>query len=188
MSLLGPRKAQLVDVQNGSSTVRLEFSAPARGLIGLRGELLTETRGTAVMSHVFDGYQPYKGDIPGRRTGALVSMMDGAVTAYAIENLQGRGRLFIQPGTEVYAGMIVGENAKDSDIDVNPVREKKLTNMRSSTSEIDTRLTPPVIFSLEQSIEFIDDDELVEITPRSIRLRKRVLNKSFRPKRLVASG
>ncbi len=188
MSLLGPRKAQLVDVQNGSSTVRLEFSAPARGLIGLRGELLTETRGTAVMSHVFDGYQPYKGDIPGRRTGALVSMMDGAVTAYAIENLQGRGRLFIQPGTEVYAAMIVGENAKDSDIDVNPIREKKLTNMRSSTSEIDTRLTPPVIFSLEQSIEFIDDDELVEITPRSIRLRKRVLNKSFRPKRLVASG
>ncbi|MDF1536966.1 MAG: translational GTPase TypA [bacterium] len=188
MSLLGPRKAQLVEVHTGSGTVRLEFSAPARGLIGLRGELLTETRGTAVMSHVFDGYQPYKGDISGRRTGALVSMMSGPVTAYAIESIQERGRLFIHPGTEVYAGMIVGENAKDTDIDVNPVREKKLTNMRSSTSEIDTRLHAPVIFSLEQAIEFIDDDELVEVTPRSIRLRKRVLDKTFRPRRLVATG
>jgi GTP-binding protein len=188
MSLLGPRKAQVAEVRTGAGTVRLEFSVPARGLIGLRGELLTETRGTAVMSHVFDGYQPYKGDIPGRRTGALVSMMNGPVTAYAIESVQERGRLFIQPGTEVYAGMIVGENAKDTDIDVNPIREKKLTNMRSSTSEIDTKLTPPVIFSLEQSIEFIDDDELVEITPKSIRLRKRVLDKTFRPRRAVASA
>jgi GTP-binding protein len=186
MSLLGPRRANVSDIRNGSGTLRLEFSVPARGLIGLRSELLTETRGTAVMTHVFDGYQPYKGDIPGRRTGALVSMVDGAVTAYAIEGLQDRGKLFVGPGTEVYTGMIVGENAKDSDIDVNPAREKKLTNMRSSTSEIDTRLTPPVVFSLEQAIEFIDDDELVEITPNSIRLRKKVLDKNFRPKRAAA--
>jgi len=188
MNLLGPRKAQVAEVRTGAGTVRLEFSVPARGLIGLSGELLTETRGTAVMSHVFDGYQPYKGDIPGRRTGALVSMMNGPVTAYAIESVQERGRLFIQPGTEVYAGMIVGENAKNTDIDVNPIREKKLTNMRSSTSDIVTKLTPPVIFSLEQSIEFIDDDELVEVTPKSIRLRKRVLDKTFRPKRAVATA
>ena len=188
MSLLGPRRARVSNLSTASGTVRMEFSIPARGLIGLRNEILTETRGTAVMTHVFNGYEPYQGEIPGRRTGALVSMVDGTVTGYAIENLQDRGKLFVGPGTEVYTGMIIGENAKDNDIDVNPVREKKLTNMRSSTSEIDTRLTRPVIFSLEQAIEFIDDDELVEITPRSIRLRKRVLDKNFRPKRIASLG
>jgi GTP-binding protein len=186
MNLLGPRRAQVLDIRTGSGTIRLEFSVPARGLIGLRNELLTETRGTAVMTHVFDGYQPYKGDIPGRTTGAIISMVDGTVTAYAIESLQDRGRLFVGPGTEVYTGMIVGENPKDLDIDVNPAREKKLTNMRSSTSEIDTRLTPPTIFSLEQAIEFIDDDELVEITPSSIRLRKKILDRNQRPKKAAS--
>ncbi len=186
MASVGPRRVELLSMNSNNTEIRLEFSIPARGLIGLRGELLTETRGTAVMNHVFDGYQPYKGDIPGRRTGALVSMENGSVTAYALEMLQERGKLFVEPGTEVYAGMVVGENAKDVDMDVNPVRLKKLTNMRSSTSEISVKLTPPTILTLEQAMEFIDDDELVEVTPESIRLRKRVLNKSFRTKKTAA--
>jgi len=186
MSCVGPRRVELRSTNHNGNDIRLEFSIPARGLIGLRGELLTETRGTAVMNHVFDGYQPYKGEIPGRRTGALVSMENGSVTAYALEMLQDRGKLFVEPGTQVYAGMIIGENAKDSDMDVNPVRLKKLTNMRSSTSEISVKLTPPTILSLEQAMEFIDDDELVEVTPDSIRLRKRELNKTFRTKKAAA--
>ncbi len=186
MACIGPRRVELLSTNHNGNDIRLEFSIPARGLIGLRGELLTETRGTAVMNHVFDGYEPYKGEIVGRRTGALVSMENGPVTAYALESLQERGKLFVEPGTEVYAGMIVGENAKESDIDVNPVRLKKLTNMRSSNSEISVKLTPPNILTLEQAMEFIDDDELVEITPDSIRLRKRVLNKSFRTKKAAA--
>lgn len=186
MACVGPRRAELLSMDSSNNEIRLEFSIPARGLIGLRGELLTETRGTAVMNHLFDGYKPYKGEIPGRRTGTLVSMENGSVTAYALEMLQERGKLFVEPGTEVYAGMIVGENAKDSDMDVNPVRLKKLTNMRSSTSEISVKLTPPTILTLEQAMEFIDDDELVEVTPASIRLRKRVLNKSFRTKKSAA--
>jgi GTP-binding protein len=177
---------ELLSSSHNGNDLRLEFSIPARGLIGLRSELLTETRGTAVMNHVFDGYEPYKGDILGRRTGALVSMENGPVTAYALESLQERGRLFVEPGTQVYAGMIIGENAKDSDIDVNPVRLKKLTNMRSSTSEISVKLTPPTVMTLEQAMEFIDDDELVEVTPESVRLRKRVLDKTFRTKKTAA--
>ena len=183
MASVGPRRVELLSMNSINNEVRLEFSIPARGLIGLRGELLTETRGTAVLNHVFDGYQPYKGDIPGRRTGALVSMENGFVTAYALEMLQERGKLFVEPGTEVYAGMVVGENAKDSDLDVNPVRLKKLTNMRSSSSDFSVKLTPPTILTLEQAMEYIGDDELVEITPASIRLRKRVLNKNFRTKK-----
>jgi GTP-binding protein len=171
--------------KNGND-IRLEYSIPARGLIGLRGELLTETRGTAVMNHVYNGYEQYKGEMPGRRTGVLVSMENGSVTAYALESLQERGRLFVEPGTEVYVGMVVGESAKDSDMDVNPVRMKKLTNMRSSNAEISVKLTPPTILTLEQAMEFIEDDELMEVTPDSIRLRKRVLNKSFRTKKSAA--
>ena len=186
MACVGPRRVELRSTSSNGSDIRLEFAIPARGLIGLRGELLTETRGTAVMNHVFDGYEPYKGDIVGRRTGALVSMENGPVTAYALESLQERGKMFVEPTTEVYAGMVVGENAKESDIDVNPVRLKKLTNMRSSTSEITVKLTPPTIMTLEQAMEFIDDDELVEVTPDSIRLRKKVLNKSFRTKKTAA--
>ena len=186
MACVGPRRVELRSTNPNGSDIRLEFAIPARGLIGLRGELLTETRGTAVMNHVFDGYEPYKGDIIGRRTGALVSMENGPVTAYALESLQERGKMFVEPTTEVYAGMVVGENAKESDIDVNPVRLKKLTNMRSSTSEITVKLTPPTIMTLEQAMEFIDDDELVEVTPDSIRLRKKVLNKSFRTKKTAA--
>ncbi|MCJ7501342.1 translational GTPase TypA [bacterium] len=183
MASVGPRRVELLSMNSINNEVRLEFSIPARGLIGLRGELLTETRGTAVLNHVFDGYQPYKGDILGRRTGALVSMENGFVTAYALEMLQERGKLFVEPGTEVYAGMVVGENAKDTDLDVNPVRLKKLTNMRSSSSDFSVKLTPPTILTLEQAMEYIGDDELVEITPNSIRLRKRVLNKNFRTKK-----
>jgi GTP-binding protein len=186
MACVGPRRVELRSTNHNGNDVRLEFAIPARGLIGLRGELLTETRGTAILNHVFDGYEPYKGDIVGRRTGALVSMEKGPVTAYALESLQERGKLFVEPGTEVYAGMVIGENAKDSDMDVNPVRLKKLTNMRSSTSEISVKLTPPTIMTLEQAMEYIDDDELVEITPDSIRLRKRELNKSFRTKKTAA--
>ena len=187
MACVGPRRVELLSLEQGEKDVRLEFSIPARGLIGLRGELLTETRGTAIMNHVFAGYEPFKGEIPGRRTGALVSMENGMVTAYALEGLQERGTLFVGPGAEVYAGMVIGENARDNDLDVNPVRAKKLTNIRSSTSEIDVRLTPPVLLTLEQAMEFIDDDELVEVTPASIRLRKRVLDKSFRPRK-AATG
>jgi GTP-binding protein len=186
MACVGPRRVELLSMDQNDNDIRLEFSIPARGLIGLRGELLTETRGTAVMNHVFAGYEPYKGEIPGRRTGALVSMENGNVTAFALESLQDRGRLFVKPGTEVYAGMVVGENAKASDMDVNPVRTKKLTNMRSSNAEIEVKLTPPTILSLEQAMEFINDDELVEVTPDSIRLRKRELNKSFRTKKTAA--
>jgi len=186
MACVGPRRVELLSMNPNNNEIRLEFSIPARGLIGLRGELMTETRGTAVMNHVFAGFEPYKGEIPGRRTGALVSMENGPVTAHALESLQERGKLFVEPGTEVYAGMIVGENAKDVDMDVNPTRTKKLTNMRSSTSEIDVKLTPSTILTLEQAMEFIDDDELVEVTPDSIRLRKRVLNKSFRTKKTAA--
>jgi GTP-binding protein len=138
------------------------------------------------MNHVYNGYEPYKGEMPGRRTGALVSMENGSVTAYALESLQERGRIFVEPGTEVYVGMVVGESAKDSDMDVNPVRMKKLTNMRSSNAEINVKLTPPAILTLEQAMEFIEDDELMEVTPDSIRLRKRVLNKSFRTKKSAA--
>jgi GTP-binding protein len=186
MACVGPRRVELLSMNKNGNDIRLEYSIPARGLIGLRGELLTETRGTAVMNHVYNGYEQYKGEMPGRRTGVLVSMENGSVTAYALESLQERGRLFVEPGTEVYVGMVVGESAKDSDMDVNPVRMKKLTNMRSSNAEISVKLTPPTILTLEQAMEFIEDDELMEVTPDSIRLRKRVLNKSFRTKKSAA--
>jgi GTP-binding protein len=183
MSCVGPRRVEFLAMNHFEQSVRLEFSIPARGLIGLRGELLTETRGMAVMNHVFTGYEPFKGEIPGRRNGAIVSMEAGTVTAHALEGLQDRGRFFVEPGTEVYTGMIIGEHARENDLDVNPVKTRKLTNMRSAHAEIDTKLTPPVSLSLEQASEFIDDDEVVEVTPRSIRLRKRVLNKNLRPKK-----
>ncbi len=183
MGHLGPRRAQMVSMHTYENTVRLEFTIPARGLIGLRGELMTDSRGTAVMTHVFHGYEPYRGDIPRRTNGTLVSMETGTVTGYSIEALQERGTLFVEAGTEVYVGMIVGQNSRDRDIDVNPVKAKKMTNIRSSTSEIDVRLTPPRLLTLEEALEFIDDDELVEATPKSIRLRKKELDKNKRPKK-----
>jgi GTP-binding protein len=176
MEKLGARKGKMSRMVNHhSGRVRIEFHVPTRGLIGLRSELLTDTRGTAVMNSLFHGYVEWQGDIPRRPTGSLVADRAGRATAYAIYNLQERGEIFITPGTEVYEGMIVGENARDRDIDVNIVKEKKLTNMRASTSDDAIRLVPPRLLSLDQAIEFIRNDEFVEVTPQSIRLRKRAL-------------
>ncbi len=173
---LGPRKGQMTNMHNhGFGRVRLEFRIPSRGLIGLRSELLTDTRGTVVMNALFDGYTEWAGEIPRRPTGALVADRPGMTTSYALYNLQERGELFVGPGTEVYEGMLIGENARDNDLDVNAVREKKLTNMRASTADLAIRLVPHRVLNLEQAIEFIADDEFVEVTPGSLRLRKRVL-------------
>jgi GTP-binding protein len=178
---LGGRKGKMVKMVNhGSGRVRLEFHVPTRGLIGLRSEILTDTRGTAIMNSLFHGYIPWQGDIPTRPTGSLVADRAGKATAYAIWNLQERGEIFITPGVEVYEGMIVGENARAADLDVNIVKEKKLTNMRASTADEAIRLVSPRILNLEQAIEFIRDDEFVEATPQSIRLRKKVLQANKR--------
>jgi GTP-binding protein len=181
---LGGRKGKMAKMVNhGSGRVRLEFHVPTRGLIGLRSEILTDTRGTAIMNSLFHGYIDWQGDIPMRPTGTLVADRPGKATAYAIWNLQERGEMFISPGTEVYEGMIVGENARAADLDVNIVKEKKLTNMRSSTADEAIRLVSPRILNLEQAIEFIREDEFVEATPQSIRLRKKVLPANKRERR-----
>ncbi len=181
---LGNRRATMTRMVNhGSGRVRLEFRIPTRGLIGFRSQFLTDTRGAGVMNHLFAGWEPWSGPIPGRPTGALVADRAGRATAYAIYNLQERGEIFIGAGTPVYEGMVIGENARPADLDVNVTKEKKLTNMRSSTAEEALRLVPPRLLNLEQAIEFINDDELVEITPGSIRLRKEVLAANLRPKR-----
>ena len=181
---LGIRKGVMTHMVNhGSGRVRLEFRLPSRGLIGIRSELLADTRGTAVLNTLFDGYDDWQGAVPKRLTGALVADRAGRATAYALHNLEDRGELFIGPGADVYEGMIVGENARAADLDVNVTREKKLTNMRSSTAEIAVKLTPHRELNLEQAIEFIRDDELVEATPGSLRLRKKVLAANQRPKR-----
>src|SRR5579875_1292953 len=184
---LGPRKGEMVKMHNhGYGRVRLEFRVPSRGLIGLRSDLLTETRGTVVMNSLFDGYMPHQGQIPQRPTGALVADRPGVTTAYALEGLEDRGVLFTPPGVEVYEGMIIGEHSRDNDLDVNVVREKKLTNMRASTADEAIRLAPPHLMNLEQAIEFIADDEMVEVTPKSLRLRKKVLQSNRRPRRNAA--
>jgi GTP-binding protein len=170
-------------VNNGSGRVRLEFRIPSRGLIGFRSQFLTDTRGTGIMNHLFAGWEPWHGPIPARATGALVADRPGAATAFAISNLQDRGEIFIDPATEVYEGMIIGENSRANDLDVNVTKEKKQTNMRASTADEAIRLIPPRKLSLEQAIEFINDDELVEVTPKSIRLRKKVLASNQRPKK-----
>jgi GTP-binding protein len=181
MEKLGTRKGKVVKMVNhGSGRARVDFHIPSRGLIGLRSEILTDTRGTAILNSLFHGYIEWQGEIPSRPTGSLVADRAGRTSSYAIFNLQERGEIFISPGTEVYQGMIVGENARDKDLDVNIVKEKKLTNMRASVADQAIRLIPPRILNLEQAIEFIRDDELVEVTPQSIRLRKKVLNASFR--------
>ena len=181
---LGPRKGEMVKMTNhGSGRVRMEFRIPSRGLIGLRSEMLTETRGTIVMNAILDGYVPYQGEIPQRATGALVSDRQGVTTTYALDGIQDRGILFVPDGVEVYEGMIIGEHSRDNDLDVNCVREKKLTNMRASGSDEALRLVPYKNLTLEQCIEFIADDELVEVTPKSLRLRKRVLQANRRPKK-----
>jgi GTP-binding protein len=156
--------------------VRLEYRIPARGLIGYRTEFLTDTRGTGLLNHLFDGWDEWQGDIAHRQNGALVADRGGRTTSYAIDHLQERGVMFIGPGEQVYEGQIVGENARDSDMDVNIAKEKKLTNMRASTADDGVKLTPPRIMNLEQSLEWIREDELLEVTPKSLRLRKRSLS------------
>jgi GTP-binding protein len=188
MEQLGTRKAEVVNMHNhGYGRVRLEFRVPSRGLIGLRSQLLTDTRGTIVMNSLFDGYIEWQGEIPHRPTGALVADRAGVTTSYALYNLQERGELFAGPGVEVYEGMIVGENAKDSDLDVNVVREKKLTNMRASTADEAIRLVPFRQLNLEQAIEFIAEDEFVEVTPKSLRLRKKTLPANKRKRSNLAA-
>jgi GTP-binding protein len=178
---LGARKGKIKKMVNhGSGRVRLEFDIPTRGLIGLRSAILTDTRGTAILNTLFNGYTPWQGDIATRPQGSLVADRAGKSTSFAIWNLQERGEILISPGTEVYEGMIIGENARDQDMDVNIVKEKKLTNMRSSTADEAIRLVSPRMLNLEQAIEFIRDDELVEITPKSIRLRKKILQANKR--------
>jgi GTP-binding protein len=184
MEQLGTRKGEVINMHNhGYGRVRIEFRVGSRGLIGLRSQLLTDTRGTIVMNSLFDGYTEWQGEIPHRLTGALVSDRNGVTTPYALYNLQERGELFVGSTIDVYEGMIVGENAKDNDLDVNVVREKKLTNMRSSTSDMAIRLVPYRNLNLEQAIEFIADDEYVEVTPKSLRLRKKVLQANMRKKK-----
>ncbi|MGD1069919.1 MAG: translational GTPase TypA [Bryobacteraceae bacterium] len=178
---LGSRKGKMVKmINNGSGRVRLEFHIPSRGLIGLRGEILTDTRGTAILNSLFHGYIEWQGDIPMRPTGSLVADRAGKTTGNAIFNLQERGEIFVTAGVEVYEGMIVGENARQADLDVNIVKEKKLTNMRASSADEAIRLVPPRLMNLEQAIEFIRDDEMVEVTPKSIRLRKKILKANQR--------
>lgn len=179
--LLGLRRAEMVSMANhGSGWSRLEYRVPARGLVGFRTEFLTETRGTGIMHHVFSGWAPWCGELRTRRNGSMVADRRGVATAYALMSLQERGTLFIGPGTEVYEGMIVGENSRPDEMDVNPVKEKKQTNMRSSTSEVLERLAPHTEISLEAALELISPDECVEVTPKSIRLRKVELSKETR--------
>ena len=180
MEKLGTRKAELINMGEISGYLRMEFVIPARGLIGFRNELLTSTKGNGIMNHVFHGYAPYKGDIQGRTRGALVAFEPGETTGYGIYSVQDRGVMFIVPGQEVYTGQIVGENAREQDMDVNPCKKKHVTNMRSSSADEAIRLTSPRIHSLEQALEYINDDELVEVTPKSIRLRKSILDRSAR--------
>jgi GTP-binding protein len=179
---LGTRKAEMVSMQPFNGTNRIEFIIPARGLIGFRTEFLTETRGTGLMNHTFHEYAPFKGPITGRTNGVLISMDAGKSVAYSLFNLQDRGTLFIGPGIEVYEGMIIGQHSKENDLVINACKGKKLTNVRASGSDEAVRLTPATILSLEQALEYIDDDELVEVTPKSIRLRKKFLDANERKK------
>jgi GTP-binding protein len=183
---VGERKGVMTKmVNNGSGRVRLEFRIPARGLIGFRSQFMTDTKGTGIMNHIFASWEPWHGAIPSRANGALVADRPGPATSYAIFNLQERGEIFIDPAVQVYEGMIIGENARPNDMDVNVTKEKKQTNMRASSADEAIRLIPPRRLGLEQAIEFINDDELVEVTPSSIRLRKKILAANMRPKKPV---
>jgi len=175
------RKAEMQEVRpSGGGKLRLTFFGPTRGLIGYQGEFLTDTRGTGVMSRLFHGYAPHRGGIEGRRNGVLVSTANGAAIAYALWNLEDRGPMFIEPGDQIYEGMIVGAHTRGNDLDVNPAKGKQLTNIRTTAKDEAVRLTPPQIMTLEQAIAYIADDELVEVTPKSIRLRKRLLDPNDR--------
>ncbi|MCQ2363358.1 MAG: translational GTPase TypA, partial [Acidaminococcaceae bacterium] len=180
MEGLGLRKAELQSMHDMAGYLRMEFKIPARGLIGFRNQFLTDTKGNGIMNHVFSGYEPYKGDIPGRTRGSLVAFEDGETCAYGIGNAQERGTMFVVPGQRVYEGQLVGENAREEDMDINPCKKKHVSNMRASGSDEAIRLIPPRYFSLEQALEHINDDELVEVTPKSLRMRKKVLSKLTR--------
>ena len=178
---LGGRKGEMINLQPaGQNNTKIEFIIPARGLIGFRSEFLTDTKGEGIMHHLFDHYGPWKGEISGRRRGVLIAFENGDATTYGIHNVEDRGSLFIEPGQKVYAGMVVGEHSRENDLEVNVCKKKQLTNMRASSSDETIRLTPPIIFSLERAMEYIEDDELVEITPSSIRMRKKLLDRSER--------
>ncbi|MEK6538067.1 MAG: translational GTPase TypA [Nitrospirota bacterium] len=180
---IGMRKGKMQKMQNnGHGRVRLEYRIPSRGLIGFRSQFLSDTKGTGLLNHLFDGYEPWHGPMSKRQTGALVSDREGTSTIYALFHLQPRGAIFISENTHLYAGMVIGENSRDNDLDVNAVREKKQTNMRASSSDDNIQLIPPKILNLEQALDFIKEDELVEVTPKSIRLRKKVLDANKRPK------
>ncbi|MCD8096842.1 MAG: translational GTPase TypA [Lachnospiraceae bacterium] len=184
---LGQRKGELLNMQtNASGTTRLEFSIPARGLIGYRGEFMTDTRGTGVLNTIFNGYEPYKGDIQYRRQGSLIAYKSGESITYGLFNAQDRGTLFIGPGVKVYAGMVVGQTGKAEDIEINICKTKKLTNTRSSSADEALKLTPPRILSLEQCLDFIDTDELLEVTPKSLRIRKRILDPTLRKRAMLS--
>lgn len=181
MEELGRRRGELVNMEpDGNGRTRLEYRIPARGLIGFQGDFMTMTRGTGMMAHIFDDYGPVKADMPGRHNGVLVSQENGEAVAYALWNLEDRGRMFVSPGDKLYEGMIIGIHSRDNDLVVNPIKGKKLTNVRASGTDEAVRLTTPIKLTLESAIEFIDDDELVEITPQSIRLRKRYLSENDR--------
>ncbi|MGH8980341.1 MAG: translational GTPase TypA, partial [Acidimicrobiales bacterium] len=179
--LLALRRGSMIEMVNhGTGWVRLDYRVPARGLVGFRTEFLTDTRGTGMLHHVFDGWAPWQGELRTRRNGSMVADRRGVTTTYALMNLQERGAMLVGPAEEVYEGMVVGESSRADDMDVNPSKEKKLTNVRSSTAEELERLTPPRILSLEQALEFIADDECVEVTPKTVRLRKVTLDASVR--------
>jgi GTP-binding protein len=181
---LALRKGEIVDMRStGTGRTRLVFHCPSRGLIGYHGEFLTDTRGTGVMHRLFHAYAPYRGEIDGRRNGVLISNSEGPAVAYALFNLEERGVLFIDPGTAVYRGMIVGEHTRGNDLDVNPLKGKQLTNIRAAGKDEAIRLTPPRRITLENALSYVEDDELVEVTPRSIRLRKKVLEPGLRKRR-----
>jgi GTP-binding protein len=182
MEKLGTRKAEMSDMSQELGRVKLHFKVPSRGLIGYRSEFLTDTRGEGILNTLYSHYGPFKGELPGRKNGVLISMDQCEAVGFAIMNLEDRGIFFIEPGTKCYEGMVVGQHARDNDLVVNVAKGKKLTNMRASGSDDATRLTPPRILSLEQAIEFIDDDELVEVTPNHIRLRKKILDAHERKK------
>jgi GTP-binding protein len=181
MEALGARRGEFTDMQpDGKGRVRLEYRIPARGLIGFQTEFLNTTRGTGIMSHVFDDYGPLKAEMPERRNGVLISAEEGEAVAYALFNLEPRGRMFVSPGDPVYEGMIIGIHSRDNDLVVNPTKAKKLTNIRAAGKDENVVLTPPIKLTLESAVEFIAEDELVEITPKSIRLRKRYLTEHER--------
>jgi GTP-binding protein len=180
IDMLARRKGEMVDMRSSDGHARIEFKVPTRGLLGFRGDFIIETRGEGILTHSFINYEPYKGDLPGRLRGSMISMITGKTVAFALWNLQERGALFVIPGLDVYEGMIIGESSKNEDLTVNPIKEKKLTNMRASGSDEAINLTPVTPMTLEQALEYIADDELVEVTPKNIRLRKKFLKEHER--------